>query len=195
MSKQAYPAGTLSLLDIQKTIYDAVKTRVNGLVPGAQVIWRNQSAPLPPRPCVTMRITSGPTRVGFQDNQVFVGGATGTQFNVWGHRTMVVSFQIFGSKKVKKPQAFQLAIDLNSSLSLPTVLQTLSAGGVSVQGQGSPLNITALEESEWEERAQFDVTFGLAQNVIDDPGIIEIVESVSGVVSTHTQSIGPIKQS
>lgn len=178
-----YPVGSLILVNIQKSIYTWVRNRVSAVIPQDQIIWRNQSEPLPPRPCVTMKITDGPRRTGYQDNMVFIGGSTGTKYNVGGQRLMTVSFQIFGNTKIHRPMAYQLAVDLNSSLSLQTVLDSLRGGGISVLTQGEPINITALEETEYEERAQFDVLFGLAQNVVDDPGIIEHVGPITKNVS------------
>jgi hypothetical protein len=133
-----------------------------------------------------MKITDGPRRVGYQDNMVFLGGSTGTKYNVGGQRIMTVSFQIFGNTKIHRPMAYQLALDLNSSLSLQTVLDQLRAGAIAVLQQGEPINITALEETEYEERAQFDVLFGLAQNVVDDPGVIEHVGPIDSTISGPT---------
>lgn len=182
MVSVAYKTRTLILANIQKTIYSWVRTQVNGLIEPGSIIWRNQSEPLPPRPCVTMKITDGPSRTGYQDNMVYIGGTDGTQYNVGGQRTMKVSFQVYGNTKIHRPMAYQLAVDLNSSLSLQTVLDQLRAGGISVLTQGEPLNITALEETEYEERAQFDVMFGLAQNVVDDPGVIEHVGPIGSTI-------------
>ena len=88
---------------------------------------------------------------------------------------MVVSVQIFGNTQIHRPMAYQLAIDLNASLSKITVLDRLRSSGVAVFNQGEVDNITALEETEFEERAAFDVLLGVAENVVDDPGIIEHV--------------------
>lgn len=95
---------------------------------------------------------------------------------------MTVSIQVFGSTKVLRPMAYQLALDLNSSLSLQTVLDHLRTGGVSVYQQGDPQNLTALEETEYEERAGFDVLFGVAQNIVDDPGVIEHVGPIDQTI-------------
>lgn len=173
------PIGTLILANVQKTIYTWIRKQVNGVIPAEQIIWRNQSEPFPPRPCVTMKITDGPRRTGFGDNIQFIGG---TKYNIGGQRELTVSIQIFGNTKVNRPMAYQLALDLNSSLSLMTVLEQLRAGGVSVLKQGDPSNITALEETEYEERAQFDVLFGIAQNIVDDPGTIEHVGPIGQTI-------------
>lgn len=171
----------LILANVQKTIYSWIREQVAGVIPDSQIIWRNQSEPLPPRPCVTMKITTGPKRTGYQDNMVYTG--VGTKFNVGGQRTMTVSIQIFGSTKVLRPMAFQLAVDLNASLSLQSVLDVLRGGGVSVQTQGDPTNLTALEETEFEERAGFDVLFGVSENILDDPSAIEHVGVIAQTIN------------
>ena len=107
----------------------------------------------------------------------------GKSYTIGGQRTLTVSLQVFGNTQVHKPMAYQLAFDLHSSLSKLTVQDLLRAGGVAIQQRGDPTNITALEETEYEERAQFDIVFGVAQNIVDDPGIIEravLTADVSG---------------
>jgi hypothetical protein len=164
--------GELTLANVQKAIYSWIKSRTGSLIPNDQIIWRDQSQPLPPRPCITMKIIDGPRRVGYSDSQMFIGGPTGSQFMMGGQREMTISIQIFGNIKIQRPMAYQLAVELNSSLSLPTVIDSLSQAGIGVLNQGDPINITALEETEYEERAQFDVLISVAQNMVDDPGII-----------------------
>lgn len=104
---------------------------------------------------------------------------------------MTVSIQVFGTTKLnKKPMALQLALDLNSSLLRQSILDNLKASGVSVQVVGQPRNLTALEESEYEERAGFDLTLGLAQNMNDEPGTIETVNlEVNTDVQDRTKDI------
>jgi hypothetical protein len=160
---------SLKIASIQRTLYNWMVRETDGVIDKESIIWRDGSEALPPRPCVTMKIVSGPQRVGLQDNLTYISG---NQFNIGGQRVMVLSVQIFGNRQIG-PMAYQLGLDLNSGLSKLTVLDHLRAGGIAVQGQGQVNNITALEESEYEERAQFDVTLGVAQNVVDDPGIIE----------------------
>ena len=162
----------LSLAAVKLALYHWVKRECESVIPADQIVWRNQSEPMPPRPCVTMKITSGPKRTGYSDNVTYLSG---DNYIVGGQREMVVSVQIFGNTQIHKPMAYQLAIDLNASLSKVTVLDRLRASGVAVFNQGEVDNITALEETEFEERAAFDVLLGVAENVVDDPGIIEHV--------------------
>lgn len=185
----SYPAGSLNVSEIQKTIFNWIESRTRGLIPSSQILWRQQSEPLPRRPCVTLKVISGPTRVGyFDDGMTFIGGPTGSQFNIGGHREMVISVQVFGSSRVKTMDAIQLAADLNTSLALTSVLQLLRAGGIAVLRRGDPSNLTALEETEYEERVQFDMTIGVAQNIIDDPGVIEHVGAITASIQSGSES-------
>lgn len=171
---------SLNLARVQETLYHWVRTVSEGVIEEDRIIWRNQSEPLPPRPCITMKIVDGPRPVGMQDNLTYINGGN---FNIGGQREMGVSIQVFGNTKIHRPMAYQLGLDLTSSLSKLTVLDMLRGGGIAVQSRGELTNITALEETEYEERAQFDLLLGLAQNVVDDPGIIEqavITDNVSG---------------
>jgi hypothetical protein len=169
----------------QDALYAWIKDAMKGAVPDEQIIWRDQSQPLPPRPCVTMRITDGPKAVGNQDN---VSDAGGGKFNVGGQRTLTVAFEVLGNSQVQKPMAFQSVINLHRSLGLMTVRERLRSAGISVQERGDPLNLTQLEESEFEERAHFDVVFGVADNITDDPGTIESVNG-TGIVGETTVPI------
>lgn len=172
---------SLSLARIKEAVYNWITNETDDVLEEGHVIWRNQSEPLPGRPCVTMKITDGPRRVGYGDSMTYVKG---NRFNIGGQREMTVSIQVYGNSQITdKPKASQIALDLNSSLSKPSVLAGLRAAGLAVQRQGDPSNISALEETEYEERAQFDVLFGLAQNVLDDPGTIEKV-NIHGKVDT-----------
>ena len=173
--------GSLLIANVKRALYTWCKKETEGLISSDHIAWRDQSEPLPPRPCVTLKITSGPTRTGYQDNAQFVGGSTGSQFKIGGQRHMMISIQVFGNSQIE-PKALQLATDLNASLSKMTTLDYLRGLGVSVWKQGDPQNITGLEETEYEERAQFDVQIGLAENLVDDPGIIEHA-NVTPVVS------------
>lgn len=189
MTYQSYPRGSLNLKTIKQGIFDWIEAQMSGVIPASQILWRDQSEPLPQRPCITMKIISGPSQIGYSDGQVFtgtlddMGNPVTTTVNVGGHRSMVVSIQIFGSSRVKNISALQVATDLNSTLRLITVLESLRASGIAVWIHGSPTNITALEETEYEERAQFDVTFGLVQNVTDDPGVITSIGPISKTIN------------
>jgi hypothetical protein len=175
MSSNKFPAGTLNLVQIQNAIYDWVYSVLGGVLDsGEQIIWRDQSQPLPQRPCVTLKFIHGPAPIG-RDGSVFFNPATGA-YNVGMQMEATLSVQIFGNTNMNQmPIVHQLAIDLNSSLLRQTVKDKLKSGGVSIQTVGHPQNLSALEESRYEERAGFEIGLGLVQNIGDAPGTIGII--------------------
>lgn len=179
--KAKYPRGKLILAVVKDALYDWVKKELQGQVDGTSIIWRDQSQPLPSRPCVAMKIVSGPHRVGFQDNLgIDENGKTGAG----GQRTLVVSMQVFGNTQMQGTQpAAQVAIDLNASLSKPSVLAQLRSKGVAIQNQGEVTNLTDVEETQYEERAEFSVMLGVAENVVDDPGYFDDVGPIGSTVN------------
>lgn len=185
MSNQ-YPAGSLNLVKIEDAIYNWVYSVCVGVLgedSEIRVIWRNQTEPLPPRPCVTLKFIDGPSPIARQANRFLNPGSRVVGYGIQMEATL--SVQIFGNSNPELPnrvRADQLAIDLNSSLMRQTVLDDLKRGGVAVQLVGKPKNLTALEESRYEERSGFELSLGLAQNVQEEPATIETV-NVNGNVS------------
>lgn len=170
----SYPAGTLDLESIKLGLYQWVQQITQGVVPPSQIIWRNQSEPLPPRPCVTLKIIDGPTPTD-RNASLFFGTKTDPNFVHGIQMEATISVQVFGNSRVDRPKALQLTLDLNTSLIRQSILDKLKNSGISIQGKSAIRNLTALEETEYEERAGFDVSIGLVQNVFDQPGTIETV--------------------
>lgn len=177
----SYPAGTLNLVLIQDAIYDWIEGITQGVFPegeeGEHIQWMDQSAPLQARPLVTLKIIDGPRPIGRSAN-LFFNPDESTKlnpFSVGMQMEMTLSVQVFGNTNIHRPMAMQLSMDLNSSLMRQSVLDKLKAAGISVQEVGRPRNLTALEETAYEERSGFELTLGLAQNLIDQPGVIETV--------------------
>lgn len=149
-------------------LYNWVKNELNDDVPPGQIIWREQSEPLPKRPCVAMKIIDGPRRTGW-DHEDFVPESNG-DFKISGQREMTLSVQVFGA------DAHQLASDLNRSLSKETVCAELRKAGIAVFQWGDVQDISAIFETRFEHRFSFDVLLGVKDEVIDRIGIIEEVE-------------------
>lgn len=167
------PAGTLDLEKIKDSIYDWVySVTANVLTDEGQIVWRQQSEPLPARPCVTLKFIDGPRPIARQGNLFLNPGENFVSYGIQMEATL--SVQVFGNTSLNQLAglAMQLALDLNSSLMRQSILDMLKLGGVAVQVVGSPKNLTALEESRYEERAGFDITLGMAQNIVDTPDTI-----------------------
>lgn len=173
MSK--YPVGTLNIAAVQDALYDWIKEVTKGvLTDGGEIIWRNQSEPLPPRPCVTLKLIDGPRPIARNGSLFF--NTKRAPFTVGIQMEATLSIQVFGNTRVHRPVANQLLLDINSSLLRQSVLDDLKMAGIAIQGVGSPRNLTAIEETEYEERAGMDISLGLAQNVSDKPGVIETID-------------------
>lgn len=171
--KRRYPAGTLDLVQIQDAIYDWINSVTQGVIEEPiQIAWRNQSEPMPPRPCVTLKFTYGPAPIA---RDASVRRTAKGELIVGMQQEATLSIQVFGNSQVHRPMAYQLAVDLNSSLMRQSIKDDLKRGGVSIQELGKPQNMTALEESEYEERAGFELSLGMVQNILDDPGTIKTV--------------------
>jgi hypothetical protein len=182
MNPKKYPPGKLILADVRKAIYNWVKRETEGQVESTSIIWRDQGEPLPPRPAVALKITSGPLRTGYSDN-LGVNQTTG-KTTVGGQRVLVVSVQLFGSRSDPgSPRVDQVAADLNASLSKPAVLLELRKSGVAVFNQGEVTNLSDVEETEFEERAEFSVMLGVAENQVDDPGYFTEIGPIGATIA------------
>ena len=175
--------GKLILASVKDALYDWCKKEMEGVVEGNSIIWRDQSQPLPQRPCVTLKITSGPQRTGFGDN-LQVDSVTGKTW-VGGQRVLVVSVQVFGNADMLDAEpADQIANDLNASLSKPSVLAQLRKAGIGILNQGEVTNLTDIEETEFEERAEFSAMLSVAENQVDDPGYFDEIGPITGTENT-----------
>ncbi len=179
--KTVPPKGKLLLENIKDALYDWIKKQTDGVIDQESILFRDQSQPLPTRPCVAMKITSGPMRTGYQDN-LGIDDATG-KMSIGGQRVLILSVQVFGNTKMHKPLADQLTADLNASLSKPSVLDQLRRAGIAVFNQGEVTNLTDLEETEFEERAEFSVMLGVAENQVDDPGYFTSVGAIGETIN------------
>jgi hypothetical protein len=175
-----YPAGTLNLVAIEDGIYNWITNVVQGVIDAGQIIWRNQGEPLPARPCVTMKWIDGPKPIGRSASRFL--NAAGKQPTVGIQMEATASIQVFGNTQISKGKlALQLAIDINSSLMRQDILDGLKANGCAVQQVGDPRNLSALEESEYEDRAGLEVVFGMVQNVSEGTSTIETVNVSSNI--------------
>jgi hypothetical protein len=169
----------MNLQAIQDGIYDwifSVTSNVSYVSVGAeQIVWREQAAALPPRPAIGLKLLTGPMRVGSFDDVLNAGDDTNCV--VGGQRTISVSIQLYGDQS-STFSLNQLAADLSASLTKATILETLYSKGIAIFDIGDISDISAVEESEFEKRLNFDIVIGVAENVEDQPGFIETVGTI-----------------
>lgn len=179
---------------VKQNIFNWVKGEIDGglitELDEGQVIWREQSTPLPARPCIAMKIISGPRKLGSTDNYSLKAGSDGI-FDAGGQRAITLSVQVFGNA-TQQDSAQVVAQKLHISLSKISVTDAFAAGildgsvrkGVlAVWEVGDVSDISALEETEFEDRAQFDVIMGVTDNIEDQPGVIETIETTPNITT------------
>lgn len=178
----SYPDGSISLVQIQDSIYDWIKNETTGVIDPGSIVWRDGSKTLPPRPMISLKIIDGPKSVG-RNGSIF--NAPNKRFTIGVQQVLTLSVQAFGSSAVSRPQAPQLIQDLHSSLLKDSVRDQLRLAGIAIQDVGEPRNLSALEETEYEDRGGFEVIMGVAQNVVDDPSTIETVNALGNIGGTE----------
>lgn len=154
----------ITIADAKKTIYNWIDKEMKGQV--SKVIWRDQGAPRPPRPYVGLKIISGPTITGDDDQRESSPGI----YTVVGQREMTVEIAVYGENSL------DLCHKLEQSLQRGSVLDTFAASEVSVLRGTSTVNLTIpLDAQTFESRAQFEVVFGFVTGSTDEQGYIEDV--------------------
>jgi len=135
-------------------------------------VFAEQNAPRPgdgfqdTKPYVTIRLgTSARIAQDFVD----VPDAATLDQAIIGNREFVVMIQTYG------PGARQTAENLRSSFSKPSVQAAFRAASLVYVDSENVENITELLVSEYEERAILDFTIRTAEELTDEPGVIETV--------------------
>lgn len=137
------------------------------------VIFANQNAPRPAKPYGTILIVSS-IRVGQNDEQRSTDNYG--EMTLIGQRQMTVSLNIYGDGAMDYMETLQ------QSLSKFSVLQNyFGSAQISILNKSNIQNLTYLLETDFESRAQMDITIGYAIDYTDDVGLIEHVEVVGTV--------------
>lgn len=129
-------------------------------------IWEDQSEQRPDGPYCSLKIISGPGRIGTDQ---FEKGE-GDTFSVSGLREFTLSVNIF------RVDAFDKAHYLNSSIEEPMILARFQDAGIAYINATPVRDLSRLMGPRYESRGQFDVRFRIADTIESDPGMIETVE-------------------
>lgn len=148
----------------------------------ATVFYGEPNGPRPPSPSVRLKIIAGPTLIGL--DEVTSVPDNPNDFNLQGPRELTLSVMATGAT------AHQLASDLITSLSDPNVQDSLWASNLTSLSTSPIRDVSALVETKWEERFQFDVELMATEQTTIQPGVIESVAG-SGT-ATGTASGTPI---
>jgi hypothetical protein len=165
---------------IENAVYTWVATAT-----GATTIFQHQAWPRPDPPYLTIRL-GVITHLGHDEERSFVdpGAPDYATVTYRGDREIAVSVQALGAG------ALELARAAARALVTETTRSQLGAASLFVRGGIPPINdLTALIETDWEERAQFDVTLGFSEEHTDTVPLIETVETHGIYLHSDTATV------
>ncbi len=142
---------------------------------GITAIWDKPNAPRPALPYATLNISGGPRKEG-NPEEIYKGIDT---FTYPMRRAITLTMQVFSESG-----HLVFADSLISSLSLPTVQDSLRSAGFAVRGSSDVMDISRLLDTKFEMRAAVDIFLAYETDVDDMPGEIQHVTITEGEVST-----------
>lgn len=141
------------------------------------------NAPRPALPYLSLKLTTSSKRLGYDEER----RPSDTETNTCGPRKMVASIQCYSAKDDDPGNYLAL---LQSKLQQSQMHDALDLGGIAVWTIGDVADLSQLLNTGYEARAQMDVSFGIAANLIEKVGYIETV-IVSGEVHAGTETLTP----
>ncbi len=160
----------MNFTTIKAALYSWAATVVGG---GVTVYWGEPNGPRPANPSVRLKLIAGPTMVGLDELRDVAGDDDA--FKVVGTRVLTLSVTAYGDA------ALQLVSDLQTSISNPEATAGLSAANLAASDTSAPRDLTALLETKYEQRYQFDVTVLATEELTTEPGVIETVVGTSSI--------------
>jgi len=150
------------------------------------VLMAQQTAPQPPMPYATVRL-SGPRTGGAPWPRVYQSydpaQPTGQEiaFQAVFDCEVTCSVQVYTASPFGAGSARALMSQVRTSLGLDTVLFALRAAGLAVQAPGDIQDLSALLDTTWQGRAALDVIFGIAEDATERSGYVATVGVVNNV--------------
>lgn len=117
---------------------------------GVEVVFSEQSNVKLDAPFITLKVISGPKRMGSTDDLEYVSG---DDFKIIGRREMTISVQAFGC------EAFDILSNLSTSFSEPDVQGFFQSKNIGIVDEGSPNDLTNLLDTDFQGRASMDIRF------------------------------------
>lgn len=150
--------------------YEVIKTSlynvISSIVTPTTVIFYYPNAPRPANPYITLNIDSL-VRVG--DDYIPKPDTDGDS-TIVGDREFTLQVQSYGEN------CLTILEKIRSSLQKPSILDTLRDENIVFVNSLDITNITALLDTEWEQRGAMDLLFRIANTDEDNLGVIETVE-------------------
>jgi len=150
-------------------------------VSGVTAIFEDQDAPRPTPPYITVKIISGPIRVGHDETRV---RENNTIVDIVGQRQFTVSVTSIGSDQ---SEAEKIMNCVQISVCRDEIRQDFIAADLAFQTAEGPFDLSALLDTVTEPRKQMDVIFGTVFSIEEEQGRVEQVE-VTGTVNEGPSS-------
>lgn len=153
---------------------------------GLKVIMANEKGPRPNRPYVSLNFLNASAELGGSTQTiretVNEDGDPITLVNTAAMRKAVASINVFGDN------AIDTLSKVRDSLDRPDVTQKFEAAEIAHLDNGPVNDLTALQETIYEERGQMDLTVSFAVESEVDVGTIESVE-LDGILGGHNLTV------
>lgn len=154
---------SVTVAQFKTAVWRFISSQIVSLVANPQVIWLEQGVPRPKLPYVGLKVISGPRAYGEDDMRQSSPGV----YSIEGQRAFTVSVNIFAAN------AEEISGVLTSAMSKPSALEALAASFVALLDNTPPQNVSVALETKFENRIQFDITFGCVMATTDNVGFIE----------------------
>lgn len=158
-----------------QTIKQDLYTTFLSLVPsGMPVIFYQPNSPRPIVPYLTIFLSLS-NAIGYD----YTSPNSDINGDVYmkGDRQMIVQLQAYGDEPLNVLE------NIRTGLQKQTVLDILGAGGMSFLTSFGINDITDLVDSQFERRAQLDISLAIAQEYFDNPGFFDTIEVTENIYS------------
>lgn len=154
--------------ELRQILFNWIKNEIS--IP---VILANQKAARPPRPYAVLNVFTSSAEMGGMDQQrTNSAGLVVTS----GLRRLTASINVLG------PNALDLVTKVRDSLDRPDIIELFELNGIAELDRGAVADLTELEETEYEERGQMDITIAYTSESSVNVGTIETVQ-IEGVAN------------
>lgn len=158
-----------------QTIKNDLFTTFTALVPtGMPVIFYQPNSPRPIVAYISIFLNFS-NMIGYD----YTAPNAETNGNVYmkGDRQMTVQLQAYGNDPITVLE------NIRTGLQKQTILDILGAGGISFLTSFGINDITDLVDSQFEKRAQLDISLAIAQEYFDNPGFFDTIELTENIYS------------
>jgi len=170
---------TLQITNINLAVYKWME--LLDIVSNTHIVRREQNVPRPVTGSyIGYKLTSGPFKVGFNDN---IEHKIDSTFTNWGQRELIYSVQTF------RESANQIAAYIHDSQEILDVRDLLRTFNVAIIDVSTPLDISYGIETGFEERAEVTIRLRANAEWDVDLGAIETTQIVGTLTSDSGNEI------